>query len=184
MKKKVLALFVALGIMCGGVPAYAANTDTVPITEYAEALQNLYTANYVYMLTKYTDDMLYYFSSSEVANSSSAYFNRNNIPTEIALMNYTINNLEEINKLITDNHVSAFYGVQTDITKLVNASKTYVEACRRIYNYDNSGYYLATSVCGDIFQSVDNISKSCAQIMLVPEDYLVNAMQELRDKYE
>lgn len=184
MKKKFLALFVALGVMCGGVPAYAANTNTVPVSEYAKALQNLYTSNYVYMITKSTDDMLYYFASSEVANSSSAYFNRNNIPTEIELMNYTINNLEEINQLISYNHVSAFYGMQADITKLITASRTYVEACRRIYNYDNSGYLLATSVCGDIYQSVRNINDSCAQIILEPENYLADAMQDLRVKYE
>ena len=183
MKKKVLALFVALGVMCGGVPAYAANTDTVPVTEYAEALQNLYTANYVYMLSSTVDSLLFNVATGEITHVN-APLDRNELLTDINFMNSYISLLENINQMITDYHVAAFYSIQPDLNTLISASKTYVEACKRVYNYDKSGYLLVSSTFESIYQSGKKITLSCSQIANVPSEYLANAMQELRNKYE
>ena len=173
MKKKLLAIILSCGLILGSVPAYAAipTGDTVPTSQYGEAVLNLYTESYAYMLRAYSDNLLMAIS---FAPATSEFSTKEDILTSINNINYYISLLENINTLITEKHIEIFYNIQPYVSTLISNAKIYVDCYTKIYNGDSNGYSISVSALPAIYDSQIIISQYCDSINTLIMQYLAN----------
>lgn len=174
MKKKIFALIISLCLTFGAVPAYAqakSNFDSVPITQYSDALSTLYTANFAYLLRASSSDLLLCVDMSPLQTEPNS-MRKDELLISINNINYNISSLESANYIITENQLEEFYGIQPAIAELISSSKLFVEGCNRVYNKDPNGYYIASSAISSIYDSQFEISKYCDNINGLSIQYL------------
>lgn len=171
MKKKLLAVVLSLGLTFSSVPAYAAvpTETTVPIAQYAEAILNLYSESYAYMLRSYSGDLVMAIATSPV---TSEFATKDDILLNIDNINYYISFLETVNSLITTKHVKVFYEIQPTITQLITSAKLYIEGCKKICNSDTTGYSVISSALPSIYSSYNSIANYCDSINTLSMKYL------------